>query len=978
MARMSLVSVAILALLTSAALAAPGKEKKVLADFENESDVKLIKPDPEQNAVTIERSEQWASSGKASLKITCKADQQGASFELDQSLLKGWEKFDYLAIDFYTEDKQPTIFIAELWDANTKGYPTRATYEDANALPPVHKGKNTVLIDLRNARLNGREAVALSKLTAADRVDLAKLTHCRFWLRTLGRKTDLVVYMDNVRLLQEGALETNMKIDLPAGATAFDFGTKDSPVVEGFTAVTAADVFGGEKAFGFVDPKGIAGMGKDYPDPLTGDCVGPAMIDGAPQPANWEFRAKLPNGKYLALVSAYYFPYPGLDTELKLGGKSYLESKGTGPDFYTEKNFFRFLNYQYSEKPNALWKDVVSKCYPMFEAPVEVTDGAVKLEGKNVYIAALILLPADKKDAAAKLAQQIEAERIKYFYKDLWLLRPENEPVKAADKELTIFAPAEGKNIMPWSGMDDADAQEITRVAVPGETVYFQVALRPFKDISKAKVSLLQLKPAGSDLPKAEVNVFLKQYITNGTNVYPWVLLPKDTFDLEKDVTRSVWVQMKIPDNYPAREFNCSLVVNADGLMKGLDVKITVLPIKLRADIPIGFGLYYGPPDSGQFALMDKMPDFQAQRDKMFQEQMELCHELGLDSMEFPSPTVKEIKDGKAVLDFSACDKFAKQAKAAGLFKQPKHYALSATLNIGREIGGLLLRHAVKPGEEFTAEGFEKPYLDAMAQFVEYGKKNQLPLVLWLVDEPRENPNPWNRNLADTIRYCDLAGKIPGAVRMIDPMGDVNSDKDYLSLLDHVDIIDTHAGPASEKFITTAVKNRKPELWIYNTGKDRFSNGFYVWRAGATGKHEWHFSQWNYENPGKYPGKDLHNPLMVYEIGDATAAAPLNYRGGLLPKESLFTMAAGVNDYRYIWTLQQAIGHINQKENDPLAPIAAEAQKFLDDLKTKIPLIPEVKNLTDLAAVGEGISGGGEVENWKRKVGEYIVKLQKP
>lgn len=987
MLRMSLLSAFLLAFLTSGLLGAPGKEKKVLLDFENESDAKLVTLDADQpGTLAVALSPDWASSGKSSLKLTCKANLQSVGFDLDPSLLKGWEKFDYIAIDFYTLDKQPTSFVTELWDANTKGYPTRATYEDANALPPIHPGKNTILIDLRHARLNGREAVALSRLSPSDRVDLSKLTRFRAWFRTTGRPTDYVIHMDNVRLLQEGALETNMKIDLPAEAKAFDFGTANSPVVEGFAPVTAADVFGAgaDKGYGFVSSIGIAGMGKDYPDALTGDCVGPALAAGGPRPATWEFRVSLPNGKYVALVSAYYFPYPGLDTDLRIGGKSYLQSKGSGPDFYTEKNFFRFLSYQYSEKPNALWNDVVSKCYGMFPASVDVTDGLVRLEGKNVYIAALILLPAQQQEAADKLAAQIEAERTKYFYKDLWLIRPDNEAVRVADEQLAVFAPAEAKSIMPWSGMDNSDAAEVDRVAAPGETISFQVALRPFADLAGAKLALSELRAQGQDTPidAGSAEIYLKQYISNGSNVYPWILLPRDTVTLEKKLTRAFWLRIKVPQNIGAGTYQGTISVSAGALERKLPVKLTVLPIKLRTDIPIGFGYYYASPDGGQFAFFDKMPDFQGQRDKMFQEQMQLCHELGLDSMEFPIPTVRDVQGGKAALDFSACDKFAKMAKSAGLYSQPKHSALAYTLGIGRSIGSKLLGHDVKPGEEFTAPAFEKLYLDAMAEFAAYARSNQLPLVCWLVDEPRENPNPWNRNLADTMRYCDLAGKVPGIVRMIDPMGDSNSGVDYLPLLDHVDIIDTHAGKSSEKFITTAVKNGKPELWIYNTGKDRYSNGFYVWRAGATGKHEWHFNQWNYENPGKYPGKDVHNPLMVYEIGDATAPAPLNYRGGLLPKESLFTMAGGINDYRYIWTLQQAIAQVRKDAQpnaaDPRIAAADQAQKFLDDLKVKIPLIPEVKNLTDLAAVGEGLSGAAELEAWKKQVAQFIVKLQTP
>ena len=91
------------------------------------------------------------------------------------------------------------------------------------------------------------------------------------------------------------------------------------------------------------------------------------------------------------------------------------------------------------------------------------------------------------------------------------------------------------------------------------------------------------------------------------------------------------------------------------------------------------------------------------------------------------------------------------------------------------------------------------------------------------------------------------------------------------------------------------------------------------------------------------------------------------------------TMSAGAYDYRYLYTIDQAVADA-KKAGGAKAADAAEAEKFVAALKNVIPVLPEVKKLgseKDLALVGEGIDVGNlNLEASKRKVAEWIVKLQ--
>ena len=174
---------------------APGVVK-VLLDFEDEAEVKKLRPD-EDAQLTVSQAEAGASSGKKSLKMVCKAGQQYVTFWLDPALLKGWDKFKYLAMDFHTAEANTVNFYAEIMDAASTNYQTRCTWSDN----PIKKPKTTVLLDLTRNRRNANEDTAPADLKPQDKVDLAKLTRFKGFFMCKDLKADYVVHLDNVRLL---------------------------------------------------------------------------------------------------------------------------------------------------------------------------------------------------------------------------------------------------------------------------------------------------------------------------------------------------------------------------------------------------------------------------------------------------------------------------------------------------------------------------------------------------------------------------------------------------------------------------------------------------------------------------------------------------------------------------------------------------------------------------------------------------------
>jgi hypothetical protein len=166
---------------------------------------------------------------------------------------------------------------------------------------------------------------------------------------------------------------------------------------------------------------------------------------------------------------------------------------------------------------------------------------------------------------------------------------------------------------------------------------------------------------------------------------------------------------------------------------------------------------------------------------------------------------------------------------------------------------------------------------------------------------------------------------------------------------------------------------KKKTLWLYNCGRDRYSFGFYNWKWDSNGRWEWEFQNAPNGATGNYPGREWFNPFT--ERHATTNLGPLNKNGGLLYQATYFHMAEGINDYAYVYTLQNVLKTATGAKAD-------EAKDFLAALKRAMPDFPQIKGLASAAdgpKVGMGMEGDSRLQcdAWRGKIVQYLKDLKK-
>ncbi len=192
-----------------------------------------------------------------------------------------------------------------------------------------------------------------------------------------------------------------------------------------------------------------------------------------------------------------------------------------------------------------------------------------------------------------------------------------------------------------------------------------------------------------------------------------------------------------------------------------------------------------------------------------------------------------------------------------------------------------------------------------------------------------------------------------------------------------MDIISTHAWKGSAGLIARAHEKGKT-LWLYNTGMDRFSWGFYNWRARSEGRWEWHFCTPHDSARGGYPGGEWYNPFTGVH-GFAPNAPPADHPGGMLFQSNFLDVMEGINDYAYLTTLNKAIEAA--EADGKRAAAVKEAKAFLAALDRAIPELPGAKGLLnegDGALVGMGVDDDARLQapHWRETIAGLLKALQ--
>jgi hypothetical protein len=941
-------------------VAAERKDVRVLLDFESPADVELLRKGADNTNVVLDVvQDNGVTSGKNCCRVLGKAGGGLSTMTLDGEKLKNWGDFDFFAMDVYTEREEKLLITFELWDKASTNYHTRCTFEDGDEAQRTHVGKNTLMWRISRAARNGKKSgLSWDEMQPQDKIQLNGLKLIKFMFAPFDGGGNTTIWIDNLRLMQEDAVGGSIKIKLPDGAKAFDFGPR-AACTPGFTPVGASGPG--------ITGAGVIEAGEKWPDPLTGN--------GLESPAGpFEFTAELPDGEYWVWISAgktISEKTRSLPFVLKVGDQTLCDEKVSDAEFYGAKGIFRHLHTQYSQRPNALWLDYVEPVCPEQTVKVKVVGGKLAVKVCNHRLAALIAMPAKDADAFKELAAEIRRQRIKLFYNGLFFDTHPALAKRTGDGAFALWTPASRRAIQPWTAPTDEEraTKSLDLKAAQGQRLTSRVCVTTFEELGAGDIEISDLKGPGV-IPAAEIRRYHQNYRVEGTGADEMALLPWTKIHFEAGLTWAYWFWLKIPADAKAGTYTGTITFKPEkGGAQSMPVKLEVYPFQLE-DIPVSYGLWYGPWEfpSGY------------DRRKLIREQFVFMHEIGFTATSIGDATITALK-GKDSVEVTFDPLMPELAKEVGMGRIPGQTQLGIyALGMARQIARLLgLRPAVdlNPGIEFTKPELKGYYQDAVRKYKAFIEKFGMPVVVHPVDEPREVPNPWNRNLEQTNRYSDWAKEV-GVTTFVDPMSDSGGGLDYTTLVDHHDIIAVHAFEGARKLIEKTQAAGKT-LYLYNTGRDRLSWGFYNWRMGSKGRWEYSWSNSEGGETTSYPTlEEWYTPFAGKNC--LSLRAPYGeFSGGFLFKSAYFDMAEGISDYAYLVTLEKRLAEVGS--DNAKSKTVADAREFLGSLKKSIPQFPTIGNMTSAdagALVGSGFNtpAAEMCETWRRKIAEFLIALK--
>ena len=234
-----------------------------------------------------------------------------------------------------------------------------------------------------------------------------------------------------------------------------------------------------------------------------------------------------------------------------------------------------------------------------------------------------------------------------------------------------------------------------------------------------------------------------------------------------------------------------------------------------------------------------------------------------------------------------------------------------------------------RDGIAWDTETFFSTYQQSIRQLLAEAKRRQWPAMI--INFGDEFTNSAQEEFG--VRVARKLSQIPGIVTS----ADANGYKEVRLLAPEVDIIAFNngwAGPERvnedrkllHKETVELIKKAGAEPWLVNIGKDRFSNGYWLWKMvglGVGGKLEWIYRSYDGMPYNSFDAQPMGAPT-VFPGPDGTVIPSLDYQ----------RMLMGLNDLAYLNTLEKSIA--SRKKSGQVDSTIASAEAFLKKLDRSI------------------------------------------
>ncbi len=825
-----------------------------------------------------------ATSGKYSLRV----DKNWA----DTHKRLDFSEHDYFHIDVFNPRDEAAKLYVEIRDAQTTGYWTRVNLW--TLCPP---GASTVSFPTqqfvgeksRPGRPLLRDKITRFVVSVGDRGPL---------------------FFDTFRLERLDIASVRFE-----GLEALDFGPVGSPVMEGFDPADSGTVYSPGRGLGWQAARIWRSFDARQPEALTQDFLCPEA--GA-------FRLDLPDGRYRVLMNvaspgAFWGEQQNYRSRAILAnGRAVHKSEMDVEAF--KRRYFR--NARSEDRPGVDPYDryllPMSK-WQSFE--VEVTDGKLEIgfRGANwaLCLSAMIVYPTAKAEAGERFVRWVDERRRFQFHNNFKQARPQPTGPPSPAKGYRLFArhfmdppkAADG----PREGELLGDDGLAVSVAI-GEISQIAFSLQPGAEpLGKLDLDVGPLKTTGGKrLPKGVIHPGWLDHrihrMTMDGSVYEvapryWHPTPAPAAE---GVTRTFFLRVTVPPDCPPGQYAGTVTVRpASGEARRVPLAVTVQPFELAPieDVAVG-------PWGCRIRLpwLHDDPATRAWNRRMYAGSLRVLREAGCTSFSGIPHVRVNAKDGRIDLDTADADREMAVARKAGF-----RHLIS---NYGAGIAGYRMYGTAEGPDPAAAKrgGFPDPdaFLKALYKALDaHAVANDwLPVAWCLCDEPIGSAIPPAVKNALAHRRAGKGLKRTFFMGDTSMRGDDPADPHY-ELCRALPIASLNAHDAAAISVIHEAGNR---FSFYN-GADRWTMGRYM--KALVVKHEmmlrlvWHF---HVAVGDPYYALDCReDDYCWFNTDPAGRFVPsMRFLGEIQP---------GLNDYRYVTTLQRVL---KDRPDHPAAEAAAK------------------------------------------------------
>lgn len=713
----------------------------------------------------------------------------------------------------------------------------------------------------------------------------------------------------------------------------FDFGPYNRAPWPGFTRVSARTNYDNDLGFGWVSRSGSL---------LETDRVYPEELDrGMVLASSADFVINLPDGDYQVwlrmgdaqLNAPIYWIYRG--QKLSLNGQSVLDYNPSA------REIFEGQLLQHYEDPWFPGMDVygtfVESSFSEKLVTVKVTRNVLRLHLENVPLTAMMVYPLGVAESlkTSYLPKLHRSLRDSAHFQRKALPQEIASPAPTAEemaRGLVLFSRDPERPVYPTSRPEAGErVASLDSFAARGQGESLQFSLWPLRDLDGIVLEVGTLNsPDGSALPASAVDVRQVRYMPfidpkeshPGKLVYsiePYVLDHQRPLDLPAGTAWRFWIRITVPEDQPSGTYSGTIHIRSkEGELGALALNLEVLPIALP-DPDIAFGSFYGPtipwysyywkgnitgPNFDGDPEMDHIVYATERANFSFMKK------IGHNGAAFTDDLRGQIHyrgTHPVINDKLSFVRWMDEYTRSGLKTMP-FYGFQG---IGRD--DYLERTARTGFARFSPEWMEA-YRNFALDFSRVGRKRGWPEILWYVADELSNQGPQG------VKSGQKLAEILRGLKGIRTIASMNGRYEY-PMVPVLDIsMPNFAFPITPETLDM-IHRSGSELWIYNCTDARFTFGFYPWGLGARGRYQWHYGFPRYT--GRW-GLTMKSPYFLQNIG---------------PGYEVFAMARaeaheqGINDFRYLQTLEQAIAAGIGGERDRQA-----AKAFLRNLRMQIPV----------------------------------------